>query len=172
MSGRQWSEDELIALRKFYPLGRWPAIRKALPSRTKAAIRCQAIALGISNERNPRIFWTGAENALLRKFYPMGSWDQICKAIPRHHKTAIAKQANSIGLKRDRATKKSRHKIIRQLRELRRERGIQQRYLAETIGSHTVQLAKWERGEQLPRLLSFFDWVNALGYQIRLERAV
>jgi DNA-binding transcriptional regulator YiaG len=171
VSGKRWSQEELAALRELYPLGRWPALKKALPGRTVAAVRNMAISLEIRNERNPRVAWTGAEKHLLTRLYPSGSWKSICAAIPRHHQSAIAKQGNLMGLKRDGSTKKSRFNVIRELRELRRSKGIQQRYLAKSIGSHTVQLAKWERGEQLPRLASFFDWVQALGYKIRLERA-
>jgi DNA-binding transcriptional regulator YiaG len=171
LRGRLWTDQEIAALRHFYPLGRWPAIRKALPGRTIAAIRCQAVTLGVKNTRNPRTAWHGSERQLLQKLYPSAPWPALLAALPRHHKTAIVKQANDLGFKRDGAKKQSRHNIIRELRQLRRARGIKQSVLAGTIGSHTVQLAKWERGEQLPRLLGFFDWINALGLQIRLERA-
>lgn len=170
MAGHAWTQAELDAVRSVYPIGTWKQILDALPGRTKASIRCQVISQGIKRTRNPRVSWTGAEYLIVRKLYPLAPWPTICAALPRHHQSAIAKQANMLGLKRDGATRQSRIAIIRELRATRRRLGISSENLANRLGSHRVQLAKWERGEQMPRLQSFFDWIEALGFRIELQR--
>lgn len=170
MGGHPWTEKELLIVRTLYPTAKWPPLLKALPGRSKASIRCQVISLGIKRERNSRTPWTGAENMLLRKLYPSASWPDIVRAIPRHPQTAIARQASTLKLKRDGAKKKANASIIRELRAYRRTLNIPSDHLADRIGTHRVQLSRWERGEQLPRLQSFFDWVEALGLQLHLSR--
>lgn len=170
MGGHTWTQAELDTVHQIYPAGRWSQILQALPGRSKASIRCQVIARGIKRAKNSRTAWTGAEIVTLRKLYPLAPWPEICAAIPRHPQSAIAKQANMRGLKRDGATKYAKHGIIRELRAIRRSQGIPAAHLADRIGAHRVQLAKWERGEQLPRFQSFLDWVEALGLRIELQR--
>lgn len=172
MSGLPWSAQEIDALRRTYPVRSWNLVLASVPGRTKAAVRCKVISLDIRKEKNSRVSWLGSELALVRKLYPRAPWPEICAAIPRHAQSAIAKQANSMNLARDRATKRSRFAIIQELRSERQRRKIPQAALAQLIGSHTVQLANWERGQQMPRLRSFFDWVQALEFRLLLERVV
>jgi DNA-binding transcriptional regulator YiaG len=170
MGGRTWTQEELETVSRLYPVTPWPALLKALPGRTKAAIRCQVISRDIRKQTNSRTSWTGTECAILTKMYPREPWSKICAAIPRHPQGSIGKQANAMKLKRDGAKAESRVLLIRELRKRRREMGIPVTHLANRIGVHRVQLSKWERGEQLPRLRGLFDWVGALGFRLEIAK--
>jgi transcriptional regulator with XRE-family HTH domain len=78
--------------------------------------------------------------------------------------------ASTMKLRRDPSTKQSPYRLIRTLRETRRRNGLTQERLAEKLGAHCVQIAKWERGEQMPRLRTFFDWVEAMGFRLELNK--
>lgn len=170
MGGLHWTAEEIERVKALYPSTSWPLLLRQFPGRTKASIRNQAIALGVNKIKGSRASWHGSEYVALRKLYPHASWKEICAAIPRHPPTAIAKQANLLGLKRDRAAKKSRYRLIRELREIRRNSAEPRASVARRIGIHVVQLAKWERGEQHPRIAGFFDWIDALGYRLELRK--
>lgn len=170
MSGRRWSQQELDHVRRLYPDYAWSGIIPALPKRSKAAIRCKVFELGLKRKWASRTPWTGAEIAILRKLYPNAPWSQICKAIPRHPKPAIGKMATSLKIGRDRAMKQSRFAIVRELRAARRASGLRQDVLAKLVGTLPVQIAKWERGETVPRFASFLDWAEALGYRVELRK--
>ena len=103
MGGRYWTADEIERLKVLYPNKGWPVLLREFPGRTKAAIRCQVIAMGVKREKDSRTPWHGSEHIILRRLYPSASWPTICAAIPRHPQSAIAKQATSLGLKRDSA---------------------------------------------------------------------
>lgn len=113
--------------------------------------------------------WTGAEITILRDLYPHASWPELCAALPRHPQASIAKYANGLGLSRDKAKAKSPYFIVQELRRLRRAQKLDQIILADKLGTHRIQIAKWERGECVPRLRMFFDWVQALGYELKLS---
>ena len=169
MAWTAWTPEELELVRLIYPAEKWPAILKQFPGRTQAAIRNQAISQGIKRLRNSRTPWTGAEKMALRRLWPRAPWSEILDTIPRHPQPAIGRMASQMGLRRDPSTKQSKHRLIWTLRETRRKNGMTQERLAEILGSHAVQIAKWERGEQMPRLLSFFDWVQAMGFRLELQ---
>jgi DNA-binding XRE family transcriptional regulator len=170
MAGKPWTAEELELVRLIYPVEKWSNILKQFPGRTQAAIRNQVISQGIKRVYNSRTPWTGAERVILQRLWPHGSWAELLVGIPRHPQPAIAKMAAQMKLRRDPSAKQSRHSIIRTLRETRRKNGMTQERLAELVGSHCVQIAKWERGEQLPRLQSFFDWIEAMGFRLELQK--
>lgn len=166
--GRHWTDREIDRLRHLYPTAPWPNLLKAFPSRTKFAIQVQAIKFRIKRKINARTHWTGPEKNLLAKLYPVASWSEICGAMPRHPKKSIVKMANSLKIRRDHAKKRSVYPVIQKLREIRRDSNIDQLILADIVGCHRVQISYWERGDKVPRLRSFFDWIEALGYRIDL----
>lgn len=169
MGGVPWSEQELMTLKQLYPVAHWNELNAAFRQRTKASVQVKAIELGIARTKNAKTPWTGAEKLMLRNLYDRSSWDEICAAIPRHARPAIAKMANTMSLRRDTA-QRSPYPIIRELRAQRRALDIEQQVLAKILGSHKVQIAKWERGELVPRLRTFFDWVEALGFRLELHQ--
>lgn len=161
-----WSAAEIDLLRQHYPCSTWKVMRAALPGRTRSAISCRATTLSIKRDCAGRVAWTCVETALLRRLYPKATWDEICKAIPRHRHGAIAKQATTMKLRRDPARMKSKYRLIRELRQIRRNIGMTNARLATSIGIHPVQLARWERGVQLPRTRGLFDWIESLGCEL------
>jgi DNA-binding XRE family transcriptional regulator len=162
-----WSNREINALHAHYPSADWVAIQRAIPNRTRDAILQMGQVHKIKRLKRSKTFWTGPEKERLRKLWPFAPWPEILSAIPRHPKMSIARMASFLGVKRD-AARRSPYPIIRELRKIRRERGFRQDILAEQLGSHRIQIAKWERGEQVPRLRTFFDWVQALDLQLTL----
>jgi hypothetical protein len=172
VSGRAWTSQEDAELLRIYPTAQWRFLLRAFPDRTREGITQHAQFLEISRELNARNAWTGAEKKLLAALYPTASRERIIGALPRHSKWGtIVKMANTMGLKRefDVVAKHQRHPIVRKLRASRRERGILLVDLSRKIGAHPVQLARWESGQQMPRLRSFFDWVQALNFELVLR---
>ena len=170
MGGHAWTQEELDRLRRLYPGASWDGLRNAFPGRTRASMQVQAISLNIKRLRDGRTLWRQSEKDRLCALYPRAPWDKICESLPRHPRSAIAKMANALGLRRD-ASVHSKFPVIQQLRAIRRERGISQNELAGEIGTHAVQIAKWERGENMPRTRTLFDWIEALDLKIALTTA-
>jgi DNA-binding transcriptional regulator YiaG len=168
VGGFPWNGEEIEAIRGLYPSTVWPIVLKALPGRSKAAVRCKVIELGIKKTKGSKIPWTGAERMKLRELYPKTPWPEIEAALPRHAKTAISKQANMLKLRRDSAGTVSRYALFRELRVIRRRRGLTQVALGRVVGVHPVQIAKWERGETVPRMQNLIDWIEGLGYRLSL----
>lgn len=172
MSGAKWSVDEIGRLHALYPYEpRWKKLLPQFPGRSKAAIRCKVQTLDIHRATNSRVPWLSSEKIALRKLWPSAKWPEISAAIPRHSKSAIGKQASSMKIVRtDKAKQQSRYSIIRDLRAIRKASGASAGSMAVLIGTHWVRLQRWESEYDVPRLASFFDWVEALGYRLRLER--
>lgn len=167
-----WKDSDIERLRALFPTKAWRRLKLEFPGRTVGAIRQKAVCLGIVREINPRVPWFPSEKLILRKLWPAATRAAIIDAIPRHHYTAIGKQANMMGLRRlDKATMKSRYRLIRELRAMRLARGISPEVLATVMGAHRVQISKWERGESVPRLATVFDWVEALGCRLEIVKA-
>lgn len=70
-----------------------------------------------------------------------------------------------IGYRR-KTDKESRFEVIRQLRAIREQRGIDRITLAELMGYHHMMLGRWERGEATPSLQRLQDWCDALGVRL------
>lgn len=87
-----------------------------------------------------------------------------------HRWPTISRKACEIKVKRDPARRVSRYRLMRELREARRAAGIKQTAIAALVGTHSVQIAKWERGETVPRFASFIDWAEAVGFRVELVR--
>lgn len=168
MGGHWWTTEEIDLLKRLYPGASWEGLLNAFPGRTLCAIRVQAVTLQIKRTKNGKTYWNGYEKKILREIYLRAPWSAICEQIPRHPRGSIAKMANVMGLKRD-AYRQSPYPIIRELRTIRQDRKLEQSKLARKLGSHQVQIAKWERGEHVPRLRTFFDWVEALGLRLKIE---
>lgn len=167
MAGNFWSEKEIKVLQRLYPSADWLELHAALPSRTLAAIHWMARAQNVKRLKNGKTFWTNPEKSTLKQLWPNAPWGALCKALPRHSRGAIARMAPTLGVRRDTA-RKSPYPIIRELREIRRQREIRQDVLADQIGTSPIQIAKWERGEHVPRLRALFDWAQALDCKIAL----
>lgn len=169
IGGRHWSEQEIGSLRRLYPMASWVGLFSALPGRSRASIHEAAKALEIRRLKKRQTFWTMAEKNLLKKLYPRSTWPELIEALPRHPRASIAKMASMLGARRaDACASASPYKLIRELRKIRRDRGLRQVDLAEVIGTQCVQIAKWETGECVPRTRTLFDWVQALGYRLEL----
>jgi ribosome-binding protein aMBF1 (putative translation factor) len=73
-----------------------------------------------------------------------------------------------IGYRR-KTDKESRYPVIRRLREVREQHGIDRVTLADAMGYHPVMLGRWERGEATPSLQRLHDWCDALGVRVGVE---
>lgn len=72
-----WTDEEDNRLRKHFP--DYPAMMKALPNRTRNAIRGRVQVIGIARKYRR---WTGRDVLILRKLFPTASWDVILKELP------------------------------------------------------------------------------------------
>lgn len=118
-------------------------------------------------------WWTEAELAFLRELYPLGSREEIHKALPLRHWTAIERKASEIGLKRHpnlrrRALPKEVHQIVGRLRELRIEKKLPVTAIAEKTGFCRQRITAMELGHCQPSLRDAYKWAAALGYSIIL----
>lgn len=115
--------------------------------------------------------WMTSEVQTLKRLYPLASWPEIHKAIPRHTKRAIKAYAQKIGLRRADRWKPTPYPAVNALRARRRALRLSQDALADKIGVHRVALSQWEVGKHLPGLRIFFAWVQALGLTLEFGGA-
>lgn len=73
--------------------------------------------------------------------------------------------SHPVGYRR-KSDKESRFAVIRTLRGLREQRGIDRVELAEIMGYHPQMLGRWERGEGTPSVQRLHDWCDALGVDL------
>jgi len=60
-------------------------------------------------------------------------------------------------------------KLMRQLREERRRRGIRLIDLQEAVGYHRTAIGNWERGRYSPPLIAVYDLCQAIGVELRID---
>lgn len=171
MGGSIWSTKDVERLGRLYPSAPWVGLLAAFPGRTKSSIQQGAQQRDLRRIKNGKWPWTGPEKEKLKKMWPRATWDELRTAFSDRTDMALAKQANALGVRRDYG-QQSPYPIIRQLRQIRRAKNIKQAKLGRKVGSHAVQIAKWERGEYVPRTRTLFDWVEALGYELRLHEVL
>lgn len=66
LQGREWTEEEIEILKKWYPIEGTDIISR-LDNRTRVAIRCMALNLGVEVLNS----WTKEEIGLMKKYYPI-----------------------------------------------------------------------------------------------------
>ena len=91
--GREWTEEEIDILRKYYPI-EGVKVRKRLCGRTKEAIFTIVYRLGINA---PNVKWTEEEIDILKKYYPIYgiNTDQF---LPNRPISSIRDKANELGI--------------------------------------------------------------------------
>lgn len=60
-------------------------------------------------------------------------------------------------------------RIMRELRDQRRRRGIRLSDLQESVGYHRTAIGNWERGKYSPTLVALADLCEALGLRLDIE---
>ena len=60
--------------------------------------------------------------------------------------------------------------LIRQVVEARKELGMTQKNLAETVGISQQEISRFENERHIPKLSSFIKIIEALGLELRLEK--
>lgn len=119
-----------------------------------------------------RCAWTPAENALLERLWPYAARDVIEAALPTRNWEAIGKRAADRKILRTRQSRSKRADTVDpfflELREIRESRRIHRKQLADKIGHHYIQIAKWELGETVPRWLALRDWLAGLNVKIKV----
>jgi len=60
-------------------------------------------------------------------------------------------------------------RIMRELREHRRRRGIRLIDLQEAVGYHRTAIGNWERGKYSPTLVALADLCEAIGVTLHIE---
>jgi hypothetical protein len=92
-----WRNEENATVRAFYP--DIDAICRALPHRTRKAIRYQAHNLGLTPKLRP---WSGSDIARLRRIFPTATDDELMAAFPERTLISIKAQAGEHGFRRAR----------------------------------------------------------------------
>lgn len=62
------------------------------------------------------------------------------------------------------------YELIRQVVEARKEMGLTQKGLAETVGISQQEISRFENERHIPKLSSFIKIIEALGLELRLEK--
>ncbi|MBY3199621.1 hypothetical protein [Rhizobium laguerreae] len=91
-----WTEDERKIVRERWPI--FDEIRKALPHRSRIAIRAQCRQMGLKAKAYH--VWSAAEISKLRRLYPTGAVHEVCEAFPHSSWATIRKCALYHGLLR------------------------------------------------------------------------
>lgn len=94
----EWSEKEIVVLKKLYPILRVKELIKYFPKRNKSTIAVKALKLGLPSAK----LWQKKDNHTLRKNFITGSKDELLKLFPRRSWLAIMAQAERLGIKRNR----------------------------------------------------------------------
>lgn len=62
------------------------------------------------------------------------------------------------------------YELIRQVVEARKELGLTQKSLADTVGISQQEISRFENERHIPKLSSFIKIIEALGLELRLEK--
>lgn len=116
--------------------------------------------------------WTAQEIAILRDNYETITWAELHKLLPRREWANVQKKASALDLKRNTHRDASPFRIVRELRRIRRARGIGLDDLAKRFGVYGSTISAWEcatGNKASPHLKSLLDWAAALGFDIWLK---
>ena len=92
--GREWTEEEIEILKKYYPIEGLNVMGK-LKNRTRAAIMTKADKLEL---KAPVSFWTNEEEYVLKKYYPIEGM-HVIKRLEGRTKNAIKLRVLQLNLK-------------------------------------------------------------------------
>lgn len=170
MNGQVWGAEELLRLREMWPKGRArkAQIEALFPGRTWSGVTQRARIEGLRKSGYAR--WTSSEDAILLRIYSHATERELQEQIPRHSMASIQKRANDLGIKRDKAARQSEFAILRELRRIRRSRGLRVDTLAQRFAAYGSTLSAWETGGKVPNLRGFLAWVAALELEIVFQR--
>lgn len=93
LPGREWTEEEIEILKKWYPVEGSKVIDK-LSGRTKGAIQSMAIKLSLLSPGR----WTDKEIEILKEYYSIEGI-KVKDRLSSKTKSAIESQASKLGLK-------------------------------------------------------------------------
>ena len=92
--GREWTEEEIKILKKWYPV-EGLKVRDKLEGRTKSSIQATATRL---NLQSPDRSWTDEEINRLKKYYPVEGV-KVAKRLNNRNRGAIKAQVAKLGIK-------------------------------------------------------------------------
>lgn len=92
----RYTEDDIIFLKKYYPIGDWNAIFKRFPNIDKSSIHSKMSQLGI--KQIIQNTWTEKELCILKNNYTFGDVKKLCELLPGRSYKAITTKAKRIGL--------------------------------------------------------------------------
>lgn len=58
------------------------------------------------------------------------------------------------------------------IKELRKENKLSQMKLSDITGYHWRTIQQWENGKAVPLVSAWIDAVEAMGYEIKIERSI
>lgn len=94
LQGREWTEEEIEILKKWYPV-EGLKVRDKLEGRTKSSIQATATRL---NLQSPDRSWTDEEINRLKKYYPVEGV-KVAKRLNNRNRGAIKAQVAKLGIK-------------------------------------------------------------------------
>lgn len=97
-SRHRFTDDDIIFLRKYYPIGDWDSIHEKLPQVSKSSIHTKMSALGIESINDSS--WTEDEINILKTHYSCKSIPEIMNILPKRSYKAICSKAKKLGIKR------------------------------------------------------------------------
>lgn len=149
---RLWSEDEVGAVRQFYPDYR--LLVRALPSRTRKAIELKAAKLGIAR---PRRIWTNSEVRVMRPPYIAGvPIADILSLLDNKAKRQVYGKAWRERIRRPRKRPKVLgHRVLDAIRQRAFDLNLSLCELEEETGQGTLGSAKRIRWDALERAAGF-----------------
>lgn len=117
--------------------------------------------------------WTSEHDRQLRALWPAGSKDELIAALPGHTWMGIQRRASFLKVKRlwlrERQPNRALSPLMRQLRTIRREQGLNRAQVSERIGYHHNMILGWENGKTQPKMQHVVDLAGALGYEVCLQ---
>lgn len=165
-----WSTAEIEILRAHFGVKKAEGFVHLLPGRTVRGIHQKARDLGIVVKRS----WTAPEIIILKQNWGSRSKGELAALLPHRKWDNISKKASSLRLKRRGRVPKtlSPLAIIRELRRVRLERGIEIEPLAASFNVYGSAVSAWETGmrnKSVPSLRSLMAWADALGFELWLR---
>ena len=94
---RDWTDNEIEILKKYYILESVDELLNRLPNRTRFCIRAKANSLNLFKQpiRNK---WTKEEDDILRNNYILKTKEEICNMLPNHSIYSIKYRASKLGM--------------------------------------------------------------------------
>lgn len=164
-----WTPAEVDKLREVFPvLKRKRELMAALPGHSWSGIGQKARSLGLRK----KYAWSVQEIDILRDNYEVMPWRELKALLPRRAWANVQKKASALGLSRNIHKDASPFRIVRELRRIRRARGIECEELAKKFGVYGSTISAWEcatKNKSAPHLKSLMDWADALGFDIWLK---